>query len=57
MISLFSSEMLKLFPYWERDIMPFPSPGGGQAALLEQPQIFLQAMEIITSARANLKRD
>lgn len=51
MVSRFSSEMLKLYPYWENRVMPFPGN------LLEQPQIFLDAMDVIASARANLKRD
>jgi hypothetical protein len=48
---LFSIEMMKLFPHWERGVMPFPG------SLLEQPQIVRDAMEIIAGARANLKRD
>lgn len=51
MVSRFSIEMLKLYPHWERGVMPFPG------SLYEQPQIILEAMEIIAAARANLKRD
>ena len=51
MVDRFSIEMLKLFPHWERGVMPFPG------SLYEQPQIMLDAMEVIAGARANLKRD
>lgn len=51
MVSRFSIAMLKIFPHWERGVMPLPG------ALLEQPQIVHSAMDIIAGARANLKRD
>ena len=51
MVDSFSIEMLKLFPHWERGVMPFPG------SFYEQPQAVRDAMEIIAGARANLKRD
>ena len=50
MVTSFSKEMLRIYPHWDRGVMPFPG------SLYEQPNIVLQAMEIIAGARANVKR-
>ena len=51
MVDSFSIEMLKLYPHWERGVMPFPG------SFYEQPQAVRDAMDIIAGARANLKRN
>lgn len=51
MVTAFSWEMLRLYPFWDKGVMPFPG------SFYQQPQIIVEAMRVIDNARVKLKRE